>query len=85
VQLIKAAIECDEIEEISMLAGRGIGPFAGGAGTGVRAVEANIEAAAWRVRDIAGDPVAALAASVGEISAAHRLGITREAARQIGD
>ena len=80
----KAAIERDQIEEIAMLAGRGIGPFAGSAGTGVGTVETDIEAAPGRVPDVARDPVAALAASVGEISAAHGLCITSEAARQIG-
>ena len=67
-----------------MLAGRGIGPFAGGAGADVGAVKPDIEAAARRVHDVAGDPVMAAAASVGEIVAAHGLGVAREAARQIG-
>ena len=34
--------------------------------------------------DIADQPVAALAAAVGEIVAAHRLGIARETVRQFG-
>jgi hypothetical protein len=36
------------------------------------------------VPDVADDPVATPAAAVGEVMAAHRLGITREAARQVG-
>ena len=66
-----------------MLAGRGIGPFAGGAGTVIGAGEPHIEAAARGVPDVADDPVTARAASVGEVMAAHGLGIAREAARQI--
>ena len=60
------------------------GPFAGGAGTVVGSVQADIEAAARRVLDVADDPVAARTASVGEVMAAHGLGIAREAARQLG-
>src|SRR5712672_1882864 len=67
-----------------MLAGCRIGPLTGGAGTELRPVQTNIEAAARRVKDVADNPVAALAATVGEVVAAHGLGLTREAACQIG-
>jgi chorismate-pyruvate lyase len=66
-----------------VLAGRGIGPFAGGAGTGIGAAQPYIEAAAGGVHDVAGDPVMAATAPLGEIMMAHRLGVAREAARQI--
>ena len=67
-----------------MLAGGGISPFAGGAFPAVRSNEANEQAAAGRVPDVADDPVATPAVAVGEVMAAHDLGITREAARQVG-
>lgn len=60
------------------------GPFAGSALAAVRPLQANEQAAAGRVRDIADQPVAALAATVGEVVAAHRLGITRETVGQCG-
>ena len=67
-----------------MLAGGGIGPFAGGAGAGFGSGEADIEAAAGRVVDIARQPVAAVASAVGKIMAAHGLGMARERLRQFG-
>src|SRR4051794_40132477 len=73
----------DQIEQIAMLASRGIAPFASGTGTTVGTGEAHIKAAPRRVVDIAGDPVTAALASVREIMTAHRLGLAREAARQI--
>ena len=64
-----------------MLAGGSVSPFAGGALSAVRACEANEQAAARRVGNVADDPLATPAAAVGEVMAAHRLGITRETAR----
>ena len=46
--------------------------------------KADEQAAARRVVDVADQPVATLAATVGEIMAAHRLGIARETVRQVG-
>jgi hypothetical protein len=83
-QTLQPPVQGDEVEEIAMLARGGVGPFAGGALPAVRSCEANKQATARRIGDIANDPVATLATSVGEVAAAHRLGITREAARQIG-
>ncbi len=81
---VEPAIEGDQVEEIAMLAGGGVGPFAGGAGTGLRSRETDIEAAAGGVPNIAHQPVAAVAAAVGKIVAADAFGIAREAPRQIG-
>src|SRR5271169_4104158 len=50
---------------------------------GFGTLEPDIEAAARRVHHVARDPVAAAALAVGEIVAAHRFGVAREAARQI--
>src|SRR5262245_66694708 len=68
----------------AVLAGSSVGPFAGGALPAVGPCEANEQAAARRVRNIADDPVATQAMALREVMAAHRLGITRETAGQIG-
>ena len=81
----KALIVPDEIEEIAMAARGGVGPFAGGALSGVRPQEADIERAAGRIVDVANEPVAALPAAVREIVAANRLGVLRQMAREVGD
>ena len=82
-QAIKPAVEGDEVEQIAMLAGGGVGPFAGGALAAVGTAQTHEETAAGRVGDIADQPVAALAMAVGEVVAAHRLGIARETMGQI--
>ena len=84
VEVDEAAALADDVEQIAMLAGRGVGPFAGGALAGFRPVQPDEHGAARRVADVADQPVAALAAAVGEIVAAHRLGLARETVRQIG-
>ena len=77
-----AAVEADQVEQIAVFAAGGVGPVTGGAAAGGGAGETHIQAAAGRVADIADQPVAALAAAVGEKMAAHRLGILREAGGQ---
>ena len=83
-QAIEAAIERDQVEKITMFAGGGVSPFAGGALAAVRTVEPDEQAAPRRVGNVADQPIAALAMAVGEIVAAHRLGIARETVGQIG-
>jgi hypothetical protein len=67
-----------------MLAGRGIGPFAGRTRAGIGSGKPHIEAAARRVHDIADNPITPLAMPVREVMTAHGLGVAREAARQLG-
>ncbi len=67
-----------------LAAGGGGGPFAGGARAGMGSGKPGKEAAARRLHDIAGGPVAPLAMSVREVMTAHGLGIAREAARPVG-
>ncbi len=74
----------DQVEQVAVLAGRRVGPLAGGARAGAGAMQADVEAAPRRVADVAGEPVAALAASVGQVVAADRLGVLGKAARQVG-
>ena len=84
VEIDKAAAFADDVEQIAMLACGGVGPFAGGALAGFRPLSrTNIERPGV-LRDVADQPIAAFAAAVGEIMAAHRLGLAREAARQFG-
>ena len=80
----EAAAFADDVEQIAMLAGRRVRPFASGAlaASGPRA--ADEEGAPRRVVDVANQPVATLPPAVGEVVAAHRLGIARETVRQIG-
>ena len=61
-----------------------VGPFASGALPRLRSSQPDEKRAPWRVADIADQPVAALPPAVGEVVAAHRLGIARETVRQIG-
>ena len=84
VEVDKAAALADDVEEIAMFAGGGVGPFAGRALAGFRSFQPDEHRAAGRVADVADQPVAAFAAAVGEIVAAHRLGIARETVRQFG-
>jgi hypothetical protein len=83
-EAIIPAAQRDEIEKIAILSRAAIRPFSGCAFAGQWPEQADVEAASRRVGDIANDPVAALAASVGKIVAAHGLGIVREAAGDLG-
>src|SRR5229473_580062 len=83
-QAVETTVEGNEVQEIAMLPGGGVGPFAGGALAMVWPAQADKQAAASGVGDIANEPVAALTMAVGEIVTAHCLGIARETAGQIG-
>ena len=80
----QAAALADDIEEVAVIAGRRVGPFAGRALAGFRSFQPDEQGAAGRIPHVADQPVAALAAAVGEIVTAHRLGIARETVRQFG-
>ncbi len=80
----EAAAFADDVEQIAMFAGRRVGPFAGSTLAGFWSVQPYEEGAPWCIADIADQPVAAFSPAVGEIMAAHRLGIARETVRQIG-
>src|SRR5215831_11426101 len=58
--------------------------MSGSAGTGFRSAEPHEHRPAGRIANIAHRPVATPAPPVGQVMAAHGLGITREAARQFG-
>ena len=80
----EAAAFADDVEQIAMLAGRRVGPFAGRPLARFRSSQPDEKGAPWRVADIANQPVAAFPPAVGEVVATHRLGIARETVRQIG-
>ena len=84
VAQVQTPVERDQVEQIAMFAGGGVGPFAGRALAGVGTVQTHEQAAARRVPHVADEPVAAFAPAVREIVAAHRLGIARETAGQFG-
>ena len=52
-QMLKPQVQGEKIEKVAMLAGGGVGPFAGGAFPAIRSGEPDVEAAARRVRDVA--------------------------------
>ncbi len=83
-QAVETAIERNEVQKIAMFARGGVRPLAGCTLAAVRSAQADEEAAARSVGDIADQPVSAFAMAVGEIMAAHRLGIARETAGQVG-
>ena len=67
-----------------MFAGRRVRPFPGRTFARLRPLQPDEEGAPWCIADIADQPVAAFSPAVGEIMAAHRLGIARETVCQIG-
>ena len=83
-EIDQAAALADDIEEVAVIARRRVGPFPGGALAGFRSFQPDEQGAAGRIPHVADQPVAALAATVGEIMTAHRLGIARETVRQFG-
>ncbi len=80
----EAAAFADDVEQIAMLAGRRVRPFAGSTLARFGSSQPDEQGAPWRVADIAHQPVAAFSPAFGEVVAAHCLGIAREAVRQIG-
>lgn len=80
----EAAAFADDVEQIAMFAGRSVGPFASGTLARFRPSQPHEEGAPWHIADIPDQPVAAFPPAVGEVVAAHRLGIARETVRQIG-
>ncbi len=80
----EAAAFADNVEQIAVLAGRRVRPFASGALAGLWSSEPDEEGAPRHIADIPDQPVAAFSPAVGEVVAAHRLGIARETVRQIG-
>ena len=83
MEIEKAAALADDVEQVAVLAGGGIGPFAGWPLAADSFSRTNMERPGV-LRDVADQPVAAFAPAVGEIVAAYRLGLARETVRQFG-
>jgi hypothetical protein len=62
----------------------GVGPFAGGTFAGLGAVQADEQRAPLGVADVADEPVAALAGTVGKVVTANCLGVARETVSEVG-
>jgi hypothetical protein len=77
-----AAARRDDVEEIAMIAARGIGPFSRRSAIAACG-KPDVEAPSRRVTGVANHPIMALAATAGKITTAHRLGIICETARDI--
>ena len=82
VEVGKTADLTDDVEEVAVIARGCISPFASRALARFATFQPNEERAAGRVPYVADEPIAAFAATVGKIVAAHRLGIARETERQ---
>ena len=74
----------DQVEQIAVFSRGGIGPMPGCARAELRPAEPDEHRPARRVANVAHRPVAALAPPFGEVMAADRLGVAREAPRQLG-
>ncbi len=72
-------VEADEVEQIAIQADGRIRPF-----SAARAGELHEQAAARISLDIAAGPVTALAAAMGKIEAADRLGVRGQPPRKLG-
>ncbi len=70
----------DEIEQVAVLSGGRVGPLPGNTGT----VQADEERAAASAFEIAGDPVPALLAALGQVTPAHGLGARSERGGHVG-
>ena len=70
----RAGGDADEIEEVAVLAGAGVSPLPGDAG----GREADEEGAPPRAANVAGGPVSALLAALGQVAAADFLGACAE-------
>jgi hypothetical protein len=85
VRSAEAARTGDQVKKVAVLAGGAVGPFTRGALAGIGTMQSDIETAAACIIEIAHDPIASAAATVGEIVPAHGLGVVSQAARQVGD
>src|SRR3546814_7372427 len=74
----------DDVEQVTMIASRGVSPFARRAAT-IAIGETHIKTAPKRIALIADHPIMAFAATVREVLAARRLGIFTETTRKFTD
>jgi hypothetical protein len=82
-EVIEGTSRANDIEEIAMFSGRGVGPMADPARARPPAPKAHESRGARRIPDVADDPISAGAPAIGEIVAADSLGMAREAFGEI--
>ncbi len=73
----------DDVEQITVLSGRGIHPFSDSTFARFRSEEPDIHGVPWRIHDVANDPIPAGASAVGKIVAANGFDILGESPREI--
>src|SRR3546814_8991922 len=73
----------DDVEQVAMFAGGGVGPFTRRAASVLRSCKTDIEAAPRRVAGVADQPITALAMPLRQIVTAHRLGLIAETVCEI--
>ena len=83
LEVDKATAFADDVEQVAMFAGCGIGELTGRALAGFRAGKTDEHGAAGRVADIAHYPVATGTVARGQVIAAHRLGLPAETDREV--
>src|SRR3546814_11996982 len=84
LEVEETAAFADDVEEVAVLAGRGVRPFAGRALAGCGAVYPDEHRPAGAVLDAADQPVATFALAAGQRFAAHGLGGAAETVLQAG-
>src|SRR4029077_12528278 len=80
LEVDQAAAFANDVEQVAMFARGRVGPFAGRAPGAFPALQPDEQGSAWRVADIAHQPITALATAVREVMSAHCLGLPGEAA-----
>src|SRR3546814_17214626 len=73
----------DDVEQVAMFAGGGVGPFTRRAASVLRSCKTDIEAAPRRVAGVADQPITALAIPLRQIVTTHRLGLIAETVCEI--
>src|SRR3546814_3547043 len=80
-QTVMATGDRDDVEQVAMFAGGGVGPFTRRAASVLRSCKTDIEAAPRRVAGVADQPITALAMPLRQVVTAHRLGLDRKSTR----
>ena len=82
---MQAAACANDVEQIAMIPGGGVGPFTGRAFAALRSMQPDEERATGRVVNVADHPIPSLAPAIGQVMATHRLGLCGQAPSQPRD
>jgi hypothetical protein len=83
VEIGQVASFANDVEQITMFASTCVRPLSSSTFAEIRSFQPDEQRSAWRVSDVAHQPVAPFAPAIRKIMPAHRLGIAREALRQV--